>query len=396
MERHPGGRDMIILGQGRDSTGMFYSYHRDPAKAEAVLSKLPELDSSLLPACEEMDAFDFKSKTYEELRERVNTYFKTNNLNSRGGLYMLAKSVALIMLYAFTYYLSLFWGWLFLCPLVGILSSSLGLCIQHDANHGSFSSSQFINRIFAFCDDIIGGSGIMWRHQHCVAHHIFCNDVKKDNDTKSQFPLMRMNPALPHREYLRYQHIYGLFLYSLIGISFPIGDLLSFLSGKYADVDLHPLSLIDKATFYIGKAVHLTLFFLIPCYVLGISFLWKWYLPLELVGGVWLAGLFAVSHNNSACLHNYESEDWALMQIRTSANWASDSLMWNIMSGGLNCQIEHHLFPGICHVHYPALTKIVRQYCKEKNIPYNAYPTFTEIFVDHIAFLKKMGQKHVE
>ena len=138
-------------------------------------------------------------------------------------------------------------------------------------------------------------------------------------------------------------------------------------------IKLHNLSPIDRAIFLSGKALHFSLYFFIPLYVLGVeSWFWGWYLPTQLVGGCWLASVFAVSHNNTLCEHNCPSTDWAELQvhnlndyssliilisdysyslplfpqIRTSANWSSDSLMWNLASGGLNCQIEHHLFPG--------------------------------------------------
>uniref|UniRef100_A0A7S4NB43 Cytochrome b5 heme-binding domain-containing protein n=1 Tax=Paramoeba aestuarina TaxID=180227 RepID=A0A7S4NB43_9EUKA len=402
MERHPGGRDMIALAQNRDSTGMFYSYHKNPAVAEKILAKLPVLDDSLVPPAPEIDRFDFNSKIYNDLRTLVNDYFTKNNLSSRGGLYMLTKSVLLVVFYSFIYSLSV-WGWgeeggsvfsrSLLCPLLGVLSASMGLCVQHDANHGALSSYPIVNRMFGFCDDVIGGSGLMWRHQHCVGHHVFCNDVENDNDTKSQYPLMKMNPSLPHRAYLRFQHIYFPFLYSLLGVSYPVGDAANYASGSYAgEIKLHDLSVTDRAIFLSGKALHVSLYFLIPIYFLGwYTWFLQWYLPTQLMGGLWLASVFAVSHNNTLCEHNCTSTDWANLQIRTSANWSSDSLMWNILSGGLNCQIEHHLFPGICHVHYPALSKIVRKYCQEHQIPYNGVPTFTEIYLDHINFLKKMG-----
>eukprot|EP00211_Chloroparvula_japonica_P006580 CAMPEP_0119131694 /NCGR_PEP_ID=MMETSP1310-20130426/10525_1 /TAXON_ID=464262 /ORGANISM="Genus nov. species nov., Strain RCC2339" /LENGTH=421 /DNA_ID=CAMNT_0007122285 /DNA_START=52 /DNA_END=1317 /DNA_ORIENTATION=- len=391
LERHPGGRDMLILANNRDSTGMFYSYHRDPAVAEAVLKKLPVVDGARVPASPEIAKYDFKSKTYTDLRERVNAYFRNNNLNSRGGFYMITKSLALVALYALVYWTSL--SYPVLAPLVGILSSSLGLCVQHDANHGALTRSPLLNRMFGFLDDVIGGSALMWRHQHCVGHHVFCNDVNMDSDTYSQYPIMKMNPALPHRAYLKLQHMYAPILYSLIGVSYPIGDIQCFLEGRYAWIDVHPLSLVDSALYYTGKFLYVSLYYVVPFYVFGIAAIWTWLLPALLTGGFWLAALFAVSHNNNACEHNAETADWAAMQIRTSSNWASDSFLWNIACGGLNCQIEHHLFPGIAHEHYMALSKIVRQYCKEVGLPYNDYPTYREIFVDHLSFLYRMGHE---
>jgi len=148
-----------------------------------------------------------------------------------------------------------------------------------------------------------------------------------------------------------------------------------------------------ESSISLEKSLHALLFFVLPFYYYGISFIWRWYLPTFLCGGMWLASVFAVSHNNNLSEHNSTTKDWAEMQIRTSANWSCDSIMWNLLSGGLNCQIEHHLFPGVCHVHYPAISKIIRSYCEEIDLQYNSFPTFTAIYFDHIRFLRKMGQQ---
>ena len=148
-----------------------------------------------------------------------------------------------------------------------------------------------------------------------MSHHVFCNDHVHDNDTKSQYPLMRMNPALPLRSYLRFQHIYGPLVYSLIGISYPLGDTQNYLSGRYFDVTFHELSLFDRVLFIIGKVCHVTLFVVLPYLSFGYSFVWQWYLLVQLCGGLWLASVFAVSHNNTRCEHNCSSTDWAEMQV---------------------------------------------------------------------------------
>lgn len=136
-----------------------------------------------------------------------------------------------------------------------------------------------------------------------------------DNDTKSQYPLMRLNPALPHRWHLQFQHIYGPFLYCFLGVSYPIGDTRNYIAGSYLDIPLHELTFTDRAIFIFGKCLHCFLFFILPFSIFGISFIWKWYLPTLLVGGLYLASVFAVSHNNSKCLHNCQETDWAKMQV---------------------------------------------------------------------------------
>jgi linoleoyl-CoA desaturase len=142
------------------------------------------------------------------------------------------------------------------------------------------------------------------------------------------------------------------------------------------------------------------------------------YLPLELCGGFFLAALFAVSHNTERCAYNLPKTDeeaieqqqqngakgteqparapcWAEMQIRTSCNWSCSNPLWLLASGGLNFQIEHHLFPGVAHKHYPALHPIVRAACAKRGIPYNAYESFADIFAAHLSMVRKLGHDEV-
>jgi fatty acid desaturase len=397
---------------------------------------------------------------------------------SRGGL--IIKSLMLILLTSslYCYTLSYFYQNLSLSPLIPISLSALigllfaihGLSIQHDANHGSFSRSFLINSLFGFVDDMIGGSSLLWRHQHMLAHHLYPNDIEWDSDTFSNYPLFRFNPNTPIKPMHKYQFLYVFPLLSLIGIDYSLRDFLAFSNQKYVHISLHPLRFLDRFVFYLGKFLHFSIVLFIPIYYLS-SFYYAFlffYLPLELMGGFFLAALFAVSHNNTKCLFNMEkinnpslstnvrasssksnissiypidadspSESttepkfdsqlthrsvnkdvsfptnsslsspsilttsslstpsptcWAQSQILTSANWGTNNPFWLLISGGLNYQIEHHLFPSISHIHYPLISQITKQTCQEFNIPYNEYPTFRAIFLDFIRHLYRMGR----
>jgi fatty acid desaturase len=386
LDRHPGGSDMLIMAANRDATVMFYSYHRNIQVAKNVLKNLPVVGGQ-----SRLNQID--TLFYNDIKARVNLYFTQTNQSSRGTLFMWLKSLALILLTILVYYFSIVRGFWIVCPLLGWLMAMNGLAIQHDANHGSFSKYIWLNRLAGFVDDIIGGSSLIWRHQHVIIHHAYPNHHELDGDTFSKFPLVRFNPKLPIRWYLRFQWLYApLVLYSLMGISYTYEDILCYLSRKYLFQPLQPLRKIDHAFFWIGKLLHCFFFLILPIYFHGWSGIWLYYLNFELFGSNMLASLFAVSHNTEETAYNIsETSDWAEMQIRTSANWSVHSWQWWLISGGLNYQIEHHLFPAVSHVHYPAISKIVQQVCKENNIPYNSYPTFTEIYLDHIRTLKKLS-----
>ncbi len=79
--------------------------------------------------------------------------------------------------------------------------------------------------------------------------------------------------------------------------------------------------------------------------------------------------------------------------MKTTANFACQSKLASFLCGGLNLQIEHHLFPKVSHVHYPAISKIIQEKCIEYNVPYNQYPTMMEALASHFRVMKFLGRK---
>ena len=211
LEKHPGGADLLMLAAGRDATVMFRSYHRNLDKARKFLASLEMVSSTpfepavpLQPGTFDLDGRSSSSGFYDEVRSRVNQYFLDTNQNSRGGSWMLFKTITCLCMCAAAYYVGVVQGYTAAACIMGLLLAVVGLSIQHDANHGAFSTSPLINRVFGFCDDLIGGSALCWRHQHVVAHHADPNDATLDSDSYDNWPLMRLNPAmpkLPHHAY---------------------------------------------------------------------------------------------------------------------------------------------------------------------------------------------------
>lgn len=353
------------------------------------------------------DPEHLESPLYNEIRDGVNAYFASIGVNGRDGVSrggMMFKTIMLLAATAVAYYLAVFQRVWFITPIVGVLFAIIGLTIQHDASHGAFSTNRYVNILAGFCDDLIGGSGLMWRHQHLLAHHVYPNDMDWDCDTFNNYPFLRLNPALPQRWWHRFQHIYILALYSLIGIDYSVNDIVNYIKGHYVQITLHKLRLQDHALFVLGKIAHFSIVLFVPLALHSWEVaIFQIYLPLELFGGFFLAMLFAVSHNTERAEYNLPKDGasappgtyipcWAEMQIRTSCNWSCHDPLWLWASGGLNFQIEHHLFPGVAHKHYPAIHPIVKAACAKRNIPYNAYPTFTSIVIDHLGKIKELGQ----
>ena len=427
-----GGAELLLLAVDRDSSILFHSYHRRLHVAKALLSTLPTLPMPQVASDMPSPVFGRKevsphpdlkptpytstplshleSELYQEIRAGVNEMFKKQGIasgkeaSSRGG--MLVKSAVLVGLTCLFYYLVVVRGLWMLTPILGVFFAINGLAIQHDANHGSFSTNRWLNLAAGFLDDLIGGSGLMWRHQHVLAHHAYPNDLDWDADTFGNYPILRLNPGLEPKWWHKFQHIYILFLYSMIGLDYSFNDITNYLRGHYAHIRLHELRPLDHAMFILGKLAHFTIVLFVPLA------LYPWqraifgvYLPIELCGGWFLACVFAVSHNTPEAEYNLVKDPatavggakahtpcWAEMQIRTSCNWSPQSQLWLWASGGLNFQIEHHLFPGVAHKNYPMIHPIVKAACKKRGIPYNSYPTFWAIFTAHLAMIKKLGR----
>jgi len=337
---------------------------------------------------------------YAEVKRRVNQYFEERGLESRGGLYMVAKSLVTLSLLAAAFYASVVMNMWYLSPLIGVMMAICGLSIQHDANHGALTPWPDVNWAFGMVDDLIGGSSLAWRHQHMVAHHADPNDAELDCDSYHQWPLIRFNPALPLRPFHAWQHLYGPAMYSLMGFAYGFGDIATVLTGAYGHVQLHRLRPSDLAVFWGGKVAHFGLLYALPIYLHGWAHaLLCIIIPAQLVGGYFLASTFAVSHNSTGAAYNLpRTLDFGEQQTRTAVNWSVwgdcndvQATFWLLVSGGLNYQIEHHLFPGVAHMHYPAISRIVRAVCEERGVPYNAYSDFSGIFHEHIKTLHLLG-----
>ena len=388
--KHPGGADLYQLAHGNDVTALVYSYHNKPLQ---ILNRIKkhECSESLVDA---PPLYSFDSKFYDHIKSVANRYFEKNKIKRKDVLYL--RTLVLLILTLIFYILSLTLS-PFFSPVFGICLACIGLCIQHDANHGAFSASPRINHIMGLMDDLIGGSSFIWRYQHNLFHHSYCNDPNLDQDTKSAYPWIRFNQTQSHLPHMKYQHLYALFLYSFMGILVFFTNIRAFVTQKCGQANIQGIRRQDKIEFILMKVLYIIYQFIIPFLFFKWSFIWKFYLPVQLFGGFYLALLFSVSHNNQQVVKasQIKTNKWAVLQLVTSANWSSNSWFWNIMSGGLNCQIEHHLFPGISHRHYPIMHRIIKRACCKFNLPYNHYDSFTSIVLDHLRLLKILSFKNI-
>jgi linoleoyl-CoA desaturase len=273
----------------------------------------------------------------------------------------------------------------------GILLASVGFNVQHDGGHESLSRFRFINRCGAFSLDLIGGSSYVWRWKHNLYHHSYPNVGGVDSDIEIA-PVGRLAPFHTRHWFHRYQHIYLWLLYGLLPVKWHFfDDFRDVLRGQIGGMPLPPPRGLDLLVFLFGKAAFFVTAFLIPSLVHGITLALTFYLVTAMVVGIVLSVIFQLAHcvEGTAFYLGKAADEWALHQIATTADFAPRSrlLRWSI--GGLNFQIEHHLFPRLSHVHYPRIAPVVQRVCEERGVPYRVHKTFGDALRSHYRLLRE-------
>jgi linoleoyl-CoA desaturase len=247
--------------------------------------------------------------------------------------------------------------------------------------------------------NMLGGNSFFWNQKHNVAHHSFTNIEGADEDIDVS-PYMRISEYQPKYWFHRFQHIYGLLLYSLSYIMWIFyQDFVKYFTGKVGDRDIKtPLSVTDHIVFWATKLAYIAVFIGFPMYYVGLASTLVGYSVMALTTGFAIAVVFQLAHvvedvtfvGKTMPVTNVES-DWATHQILTTANFGTKSKSLSWLLGGLNFQVEHHLFPKISHIHYPKINKIVRETCEEFNVMYKEFPTMLSAIHSHLLYLKQIG-----
>jgi linoleoyl-CoA desaturase len=246
---------------------------------------------------------------------------------------------------------------------------------------------------------MLGASVAMWKNKHNTIHHTFTNIDGVDDDIEAG-GMIRMAETQPHKGIHRIQHYYWPALYSLLYIYWlAFTDFKKYFTGKVGVVPIRKLSVAEHIGFWGWKAIHITMVAVVPIYVLGF-FPWLFgFLIMTAITGLSLSVVFQLAHvvegatfakSEVADPAQIESE-WAVHQLQTTANFATRSRVLTWLLGGLNYQVEHHLFPRISHVHYPDIAKIVKETCEEFNVQYQEFRTFAEALNAHVRHLKRLS-----
>jgi len=341
---------------------------------------------------------------HTELKKRINNYFEEAGKATTGNFQLYFKAIllstAFIAIYTHLVFFTPAIIWAVLeCVLLGVVIAAIGFNVMHDGAHGSFSTSPFLNRIAAFSVNVLGGSSFMWNMKHNVIHHAFTNIDGIDDDIDIK-PWMRMTSTQKKLPLHKFQHIYFWFLYSLLYIFWIfVLDYQKYFKQKVGSVPLKKMSTADHLVFWGFKVFNIFLYVVIPWYVLGFVSWLVGFLIFTCVAGFVLSIVFQLAHtveHTAFPVVNEETnrfeDEWAVHQLKTTANFATNNKLVSWFVGGLNFQIEHHLFPKISHVHYPAISKIIKQACQEYGVIYIEYPKVRYAVASHVSFLKQMGR----
>lgn len=343
---------------------------------------------------------------YQTLKASVDEYFVKNNIKKTGDWRLFIKTIILIGS-AITLYLLLMLAnpgtalALTFCGLLGFVFASIGFSVMHDANHGSYSTRPMLNDMLGLSANALGASAFFWKQKHNILHHTYTNVDGLDDDI-AKSPIIRHCESQKWVPAHRVQHLYLLPVYSLSSIFWIFFmDFAKYFTRKINGTAAWKLSPKNHFIFWLTKLSYLSFYIVLPIMVWGFLPWLAGFFVLNAVMGLTLSLVFQLAHvvENTEFEHvpldqtKHIETAWAEHQIRTTANFAMNNKVISWFVGGLNYQIEHHLFPRVSHVHYPAISKIVMAKCAEYNLPYNKYDTMSEALASHFRVMKTLGNK---
>jgi linoleoyl-CoA desaturase len=353
--------------------------------------------------------FNNKSSAfYTSLKANVDRYFVEKKRKKTGDWRLYSKTLILvpsaIAIYCclLTIEMPAFIS-LPLCSLLGLIFASIGFNVMHDACHGSYSSKKWVNELVGYSLNAMGGNAFIWKFKHNIVHHTYTNVDGVDDDI-AKSPLMRQCASQKWVPAHRFQHIYVVLVYAISSFAWVcIMDFNKYFKQKVFTTPLQKMTPKEHFIFWISKILYVIFYVLIPASMVGWG---PWAIGFAIMHvsmGLSLALVFQLAHvvehaafeAAAGMEHKLIENEWAIHQVKTTANFAPDNFLVNWYVGGLNYQIEHHLFPRISHVHYPAISKIVKETCEQYNLHYNSFPTMTGSLVSHFKMMKQLGEKPV-
>lgn len=347
--------------------------------------------------------FSGSSDFQVELRRRIDEFFQRTGRRQRDCPQMYVKTAILLVLFTVCYGSLVFvaqtwWQALPLAIMLGLVTGAIGFNVQHDGSHYAYSNYDWINKLMAMTLDVIGGSSHHWHWKHIVYHHTYCNITGHDTDIE----LGGLGRLTPHRRRLwfyRWQQYYLWPLYGFMAINWHlVGDFRDIIPGRIGEHRLQRPKGWDLVVFIAGKLFFFTLAFGLPLLFHPVWVVALFYVVAAIVLGLILSVVFQLAHAVEQAEFPLPRRDtgriensWAIHQVETTVDFARRSRIASWLLGGLNFQIEHHLFPRICHINYPAISHVVEQTCRDFGVRYSEHKSFWSGVASHFRWLRRMG-----
>ncbi|MBL7812782.1 MAG: acyl-CoA desaturase [Bacteroidetes bacterium] len=345
------------------------------------------------------------NRFFQELRTEVDTWFRSRGVAKTGDIRLYFKTAVIVLFTPLLFVLALWtglpvWASILCFGLMGLGHALAGFNIMHDACHGAFHANPKVNNFMGDILSLMGSTAYFWKVQHNVIHHTYTNIDHLDADI-GKWPVMRMAPGQKRLFHHRFQAIYMFPLYAISTLWWLlINDFIKYFSGKLYEHDIPKMSLKQHLLFWITKILYVSVYLVLPLWVLGIGPGIAGFLALHLVLGLTMSLVFQLAHvvEDASFQEGKMGEprtmeqEWAVMQVTSTADFGTRSPFLTWMLGGLNFQVEHHLFPQISHVHYPDIHPIVVSVCKRFGVPFNEFDSMGEAFTSHVRHMSEMGK----
>ena len=365
----------------------------------------PEINQSPAPSRELALKFGDSEGFLTSLRRKVDDYFATSGKPRRDCWQMYVKTAVIAAWTLGSWAILVFvasnwWQALLASFSLGMAMSGVGFNIQHDGGHLAYSKHRWVNRLMGMSLDLLGGSSFFWRKTHNIIHHTFTNVTGYDGDIDLGV-LGRLSPHQPRYFFHRLQHLYLWFLYGFISFKWQYYDDFSgLLTGRIGVTKVERPKGLELLILLGGKIFFFTMALVIPMMYHPWYLVLAFYFLTAFMQGVVLSTIFQLAH----CLEEADfpepigdpariENEWAIHQVETTVDFARSNRLISWYAGGLNFQIEHHLFPQICHLHYPAIAPLVEETCREFGVKYRSHPTVTSAVRSHYRWLRRLGRR---
>lgn len=346
-----------------------------------------------------------KNLFFKALKEKVDNYFIDNEIASTGNGTLYIKSIAQVLSALAIYVTLVFFTPILpvaivLCCLFGINMAVIGFNIMHEGGHASFSRHAWLNKASVYFLNALGANSYYWKVKHNINHHTFTNIDGMDSDIEVE-PFMRLHEGQKLYKIHKFQHIYWILLYGTTYFLWVFyQDFEKYFSGKIAEGQKkQPLNLREQLIFWATKLFYVGAYIVLPIFMVGLLKALIGYAIVCFVCGLFITVVFQLAHIVEGttfpmpdAASNKIEEAWAVHQVNTTANFGTRSKFTSWLLGGLNFQVEHHLFPRVSHVHYPKINQLVKETCAEYNVTYNEYPNFFTALYSHITHIRRLGR----